>query len=148
MIGPLGFWNHWVGPWCHLEWDRTTYLQCFRMLLERSGAPVAPLRYGMTLLHEVVTMRGHVTDAERVAFAAAALDAGAPAGLRDDTLKSTPLGWASRCGREELVRLFLDRGIDPVERDAEPWATPLAWAEKKGHTGIVSLLRDAVTAYR
>jgi hypothetical protein len=30
------------------------------------------------------------------------------------------------------VRLFLHRGVDPVEADAERWATPLAWAEKKG----------------
>ncbi len=50
--------------------------------------------------------------------------------------------------RDELVRLFLDRGADPVERDAEPWATPLAWAEKKGHSRIVSLLRDAATSNR
>ena len=148
LIGPLGFWNHWIGPWCHLEWDRTTYLQCFKMLLDRSGPPVAPLRYGVTLLHEVVTMREHVTADERMAFAMAALDAGAPTDVRDDTLKSTPLGWASRWGREELVRLFLGRGADPVERDAEPWATPLAWAEKKGHVRIVSLLRDAAASSR
>jgi ankyrin repeat protein len=88
------------------------------------------------------------TDDERLAFAIAALDAGAPTGLRDATLMSTPLGWASRWGREDLVRLFLDRGADPVERDAEPWATPLAWAEKKSHARIVSLLRDAASSNR
>ncbi len=63
--------------------------------------------------------------------------------LRDDLLKSTPPGWACRWGREELVRLFLDRGADPVEADAEPWATPLAWAEKKGHDRVLALLKSA-----
>jgi ankyrin repeat protein len=77
-----------------------------------------------------------------VAFARAALDAGARMDLRDDLLKSTPLGWASRWGREELVRLFLDRGSDSVEADSEPWATPLAWAEKKAHDGIAAMLRE------
>jgi hypothetical protein len=44
-----------------------------------------------------------------------------------------------------LVKLFLDRGADPVEADAEPWATPLAWAKKNGHSEIEDLLRRAGT---
>jgi ankyrin repeat protein len=59
--------------------------------------------------------------------------------LRDALLKSTPLGWACRWGRTEIVKLFLARGADPVEADAEPWATPTAWAEKKRHPEIVKL---------
>jgi ankyrin repeat protein len=63
---------------------------------------------------------------------------------RDQVLKSTPLGWACRWGRIELVQLYLDRGADPVEADAEPWATPLAWATKHGHREIVELLRTHI----
>jgi ankyrin repeat protein len=140
---PLGFWNHWIGPWCHHEWDRTTYLTCFKMILERCGPPIGPSRFGTTILHEVVTMGDHVTPEERVAFATAALDAGARMDARDDLLKSTPLGWSCRWGREELVRAFLQRGADPVEADAEPWATPLAWARKKGYADIEATLRQA-----
>ena len=137
LKGPLGFWNHWIGPWCHLEWDRSTYLTCFQMILERCGAPNQRLRLGTTILHEIVTMGDHVTPGERMAFATAALDAGARTDLRDDLLKSTPLGWACRWGRDELVRLFLLRGSDPVEPDAEPWATPRAWAGKMGHAAVI-----------
>jgi ankyrin repeat protein len=143
LLAPLGFWNHWIGPWCHPEWDRTGYLEIFKMILERSGPPNAPLRNGATILHEIVTTGDHVTDEERVAFATAALDAGARLDLRDDILKSTPLGWACRWGREELARLFLARGADPVEQDAEPWARPLAWAEKKGYHAIATILRGS-----
>ena len=143
LTAPLGFWNHWIGPWCHPEWDRSTYLTCFTMILERVGPPNRQLRFGTTLLHEIVTMGDHVAPGEKVAFATAALDAGARIDQRDDLLKSTPLGWACRWGREEFVRLFLGRGADPVEADAEPWATPLAWAEKKGHTAIIAMLRQA-----
>ena len=139
---PLEFWNHWIGPWRHHEWDRSTYLTCFRMILERCGPPNRRHRFGTTILHEIVTMGDHVTAEERAAFATAALDAEARLDLRDDLLKSTPLGWACRWGREELVRLFLERGADPVEADAEPWATPLAWAEKKGHDGVIAILRE------
>ncbi|MBK5294607.1 MAG: ankyrin repeat domain-containing protein [Acidobacteriia bacterium] len=144
LARPLEFWNYWIGPWCHHEWDRTTYLACFKMIMERIGPPNRQHRFGLTLLHEIVTMGDHVTNQERVAFAVAALDAGAPMDLRDDLLKSTPLGWACRWGREELVHLFLDRGADSLEleADAEPWATPLAGAEKKGHDGIVAMLRE------
>jgi len=62
---------------------------------------------------------------------------------RDDLLKSTPLGWACRWGREELVRFFLERGADPVEPDAESWAPPLAWAQKKGHHNFATIVRQS-----
>ncbi len=142
LAGPLEFWNHWIGPWCHPEWDRSTYLTCFTMILERCGPADRQGRFGTTLLHFIVRMGTHVTADERVAFAAAALDAGARLNRRDELLKSTPLGWACRWGCEELVRLFLARGADPVEADAEPWATPRAWAAKKGHASIAALLRS------
>lgn len=146
LQAPLGFWNHWIGPWCHPEWDRSTYLTCFKMILARCGPPNARLRGGATILHQIAVMGDHVTPEERVAFATAAIEAGARLDLRDDLLQSTPLGWACRWGREELVRCFLDRGADPVEPDAHSWATPLAWAEKKGFHGIVTILRQSVRA--
>jgi ankyrin repeat protein len=144
LQAPLGFWNHWTGPWCHREWDRGTYLTCFQMLLERSGPPNAPLTCGATILHQIVVMGDHVTADERTAFATAALDAGARLDLRDDLLMSTPLGWACRWGREPLVRLFLDRGANALEPDAEPWATPTAWAQKMNHHHVVAQLREHI----
>jgi ankyrin repeat protein len=78
---------------------------------------------------------------QRVAFAAAMLDHGARLDMRDNLLKSTPLGWAARWGELALVKLFLERGADPIEADAEPWATPLAWAAKMGHHEIEGYLR-------
>ena len=70
------------------------------------------------------------------------LDAGAPLNVRDEWFKSTPLGWACRYGRVELVKLYLERGADPVEADAEPWASPLAWAERVDREDILTLLRS------
>ena len=95
----------------------------------------------MTILHSVAGARGHVTEEDRVAFATALLQAGARLDLRDRLLASTPLGWACRWGRTELVRLFLAHGADSVEADAEPWATPLAWAQKMGHSHVLEVLR-------
>ena len=80
--------------------------------------------------------------AEAVAFASLLLDSGARMDLRDDLLKSTPLGWACRWGRVEIVRLLLARGADPIERHAEQWATPRAWAEKRGHRDVLALLPE------
>jgi ankyrin repeat protein len=123
--------------------ERERYFTCFRLMLERAGPDVRG-PYGRTILHDVMGgwPRGSSPwSAERVALATMLLDAGARLDVRDDLLRSTPLGWASRWGRTELVRLLLDRGADPVERDAEPWARPLAWAEKGGHTGIAAMLR-------
>jgi ankyrin repeat protein len=145
---PLRIWNHGSGHWAKHEWDRTTYRTCFRMILERCDPNIRGrldeyAQFGLTILHSVAGSREHVTPEERMAFANALLDAGARLDVRDHLLKSTPLGWASRWGRVELVRLLLERGADPLEADAEPWATPLAWASKKGHAEIEADLRYA-----
>ena len=75
-----------------------------------------------------------------MAFAVTLLEAGARTDVRDDLLKSTPLGWACRWGRVPIVEELLRRGVDPIEPDAESWATPRAWAEKMRHHEIVAML--------
>ena len=97
-------------------------------------------RYGQTVLHFTAAHHGQLADEDRARFASMLLDAGARMDLRDDLLKSTPLGWACRWGRFALAKLLLHRGADPTEPDAETWAHPLAWAEKMGHAAIVDLL--------
>lgn len=139
----LEFWNHGNGPWCHLEWDRSGYLECFRRLLARLGPPVHAPRFGITLLHAIVAMGGHIRSTERVEFAQAALQAGARLNARDELFLSTPLGWACRYGRRELVVCFLRQGADPVEASAEPWAAPGVWAHKKGNREITAVLAAA-----
>lgn len=83
-----------------------------------------------------------VTDEEAAAFAGVLLDAGARTDVRDDLLKSTPLGWACRWGRIGVARALLARGAKAVEPDAEPWAQPGSWAEKMGHAEIAGTLAD------
>jgi ankyrin repeat protein len=138
---PLRLWQHGSRE----DWDRSTHLVCFRLLLERcdpnlQGRMDPPQPFGLTILHSVAGSREHVTAEERVAFATMLLDAGAKLDIRDYLLKSTPLGWACRWGRIELVELMIARGADPVENDAEPWATPRAWGEKMGRREVLELL--------
>jgi ankyrin repeat protein len=119
---------------------------CFRLLVDRCdpnlrGRPTDDGQFGLTTLHNIVA-RGNMTPEQRVVFAEAILDRGARLDIRDNLLKSTPLGWACRWGQLALVKLFLDRGADPIEADAEPWATPMAWAAKHGHQDILAYLRD------
>ena len=122
--------------------DRPRHLEAFRLVLERAH-PDIPSRLNATLLHHIAASRGGLTAADRVTYATVVLDAGARLDLRDAMLKSTPLGWACRWGRIELVKLLLARGADPVERDAEPWATPKAWAEKRGYGDVLRTLTEA-----
>ena len=83
---------------------------------------------------------------ERVAQATILLDAGAKLSARHEFHKTTALGHACRWGAIELVKLYLERGADPVEADAEPWARPrarpLALAEKYGHANVATTLRE------
>lgn len=140
-IQPLYFWHH--IPWLYAgnkEFDRGTYLTCFKLILKRCEPNVIG-SFGRTPLHEVAAMYDHITEDETAGFAEALLNAGAKVGSRDDLLKSTALGWACRWGRVRVARLMLEYGADPLEADVEPWARPRAWAEKRGHAEIVELLR-------
>jgi hypothetical protein len=140
---PRWHWNLMRPLGTHAESARDRYLKCFQLIVARAGAN-APGPYGRTILHDVCGDWPHEasTADERVALATLVLDAGARLDVRDDLLKSTPLGWACRWGRLELVKLFLERGADPVETDAESWATPGAWAEKMKHDTVVAALRE------
>jgi ankyrin repeat protein len=111
-----------------------------RLILQHGVDPDVAADDGYTTLHHLATdaFVGH----DRIGLATMLLDAGASLSRRDPLLKSTPLGWACRWGRMDLVQLYLARGADWKEADAEPWATPLAWATKIGHREIVALLRS------
>jgi ankyrin repeat protein len=86
--------------------------------------------------------RGGLDGAIRARFAAMLIEHGARLDLRDDLLKSTPLGWACRWGRLEMAGLLIARGASVEESDAEPWARPIAWAKKMNHSNLLSLLHD------
>lgn len=126
-----------LGP----ESDRARHLEAFKLALDRCNPDVRNPQ-GMTLLHQITAARGGLTADDRIVYATTLLDAGARLDVRDHLLDSTPLGWACRWGRIELVRLFLERGADPIEADAKPWATPTAWARKKHHDDALSELQE------
>jgi ankyrin repeat protein len=116
----------------------TPYFTCMELLLAHRVDPNVGRR-GATVLH-FVAARGTLSETARVRFAAMLIDRGARLDVRDDLLRSTPLGWACRWGRMEMVKLLLARGADAEEADAERWATPLAWAAKMGHAEIVKVI--------
>ena len=135
------FWMLWRPLPGHQDLDETEQADSratFKLILERCDPNLRAPESGQTMLHEVIA-RDHGVG---VALATMLLDAGARTDIRDEFLKSTPLGWACRWGRVELVTLLLARGADPIEREAEAWATPLAWAERHQHAGIASILRQ------
>ncbi len=113
-----------------------------KLILDHRVDPDVRGGEGYTVLHYLASDYCRASNDERVMRATMLLDAGASLTIRDSLLKSTPLGWACRWGRIDLVRLYLERGADGLEADAEPWATPLAWATKRGHHEIVELLRS------
>ena len=109
----------------------------------KHGVDPNVLRFGQAPLHFAAAHHGPISDADRAKFAGMLLDYGARLDLRDDLLKSTPLGWACRWGRTLLARTLIDRGAPVDEPDAEAWAAPLAWAEKRKHAELLAMLRSA-----
>ena len=140
---PRWFWMLWRPLPGHEDLNETEQADCretFQLILARCDPNLQTERSGQTMLHEVIARDHNVG----VALAKLLLDAGARTDLRDNFLKSTPLGWACRWGRVQLVRLLIDHGADPVEADAEPWATPRAWASKMQRPEILALLDRAM----
>ncbi|HWF07880.1 MAG TPA: ankyrin repeat domain-containing protein [Bryobacteraceae bacterium] len=136
LAAPLSFWHH--IPWLYAgnkDFDRESYLECFRLILSACDVNVAG-GFGRTILHEIAAMGDWITEPEVAAFGRAALDAGARFDRRDEILNSTPLGWACRWGRIQFVKLLLEHRADPEENNAEAWARPRSWARKMGHHEI------------
>ncbi len=112
-------------------------------LLLKHGVDPNVARFGQTVLHFIAAYRGDINDADRARFAEMLIGHGARVDLRDDLLKSTPLGWACRWGRTKLAQAFIAHGAVIDETDAEPWATPKAWAGKMQHPEILKVLQNA-----
>jgi ankyrin repeat protein len=117
------------------------HFACLAALLKHGIEPNVA-RYGQTAVHFAAAYRGPVGEEDRARFASLLLDYGARLDIRDDLLRSTPLGWACRWGRQKLTELLIARGAPIDEPDAEPWATPEAWAEKMKQEAILTLLRE------
>jgi ankyrin repeat protein len=121
------------------------FFGCMAALL-RHGINPDVARFGQTVLHFTAARHSGLSGADRARFASMLLDAGARLDARDELLKSTPLGWACRWGRKELVELLIARGAPVDEPGAEAWAQPKAWAEKMKHEDILALLRASTPA--
>ena len=75
--------------------DRAGHFACIAVLLKHGVDPNIK-RFGQTALHFAAAYNGDVSDDDRARFAGMLLDHGASLTVRDDLLKSTPLGWACR----------------------------------------------------
>lgn len=146
IFKPLDQTNHAPYSQRPQAFDRSTYPECLRLLLSHGANVNAVDTRGCSLMHHIAA-RGEcwgvkvMTEPERLEFARIALEFTPDMSGRDNLLKSTPLGWACRWGRLELVELLLSHGVSTEEPDAEPWATPLAWATKMNHPKMAALLQ-------
>jgi len=66
---------------------------------------------------------------------------GADINVRDGELCSTPLGYAAKYNRLEMVKFLLENGAKLSLPDDAAWSTPLAWAVRRGHTEVAEVLR-------
>jgi ankyrin repeat protein len=117
------------------------HFACMELLLRHGIHPDVVTSLGQTVLHFLAAWHGEIDEAERARFAGMLLDYGASLKVRDEMLWSTPLAWACRWGRREMVEVLIARGAAVDEPDAAPWATPVAWAEKMGHADLLAVLR-------
>jgi ankyrin repeat protein len=70
------------------------------------------------------------------------LQHGADVNALDEELYTTPLGYAAKAGKINMVQFLLKKGADPLLPQGHPWSTPLLWAQRRGHTEIAELLQS------
>lgn len=126
-------WSCWFTPLMHsLRYARPNY-EMASMLMDYGVTANDANGMGMTVLHILVSLG-------TPAAVSWILDRGADINRRDNEFNSTPLAWAARVGREEMIELLLSRGALRTLPDDEPWSVPTAWARRRGHTDILKLL--------
>lgn len=89
---------------------------------------------GVTPLHVYAT-RGDIENATIF------LQHGADIDAVEEEFYTTPLGFAAKNNKEDMVDFLLKQGANPNKAGA-PWATPLAWATRRGHQNIIALLQQ------
>ena len=124
--------------------DTNGHFACMQSLLKHGVDPDIA-RFGQRVLHFTAGYHGNVSEQDRAQFTAMLVDHGACMKVRDDLLKSTPLGWACRWGRVKMAETLISRGAAIDEQNAEAWATPRAWANKARHEQILALLAKRST---
>ena len=119
-------------------WDS---VELARLLLEHGMDPDLPNWQQVRPLHHMAA-RGEIDKAELF------LEFGADPGAIDEEYRTTPLGWAARCGQTDFVRFLLrtKSAAGPKGDRSAPgppaWAQPIEWARRRGHMDIVALLND------
>ncbi len=120
------------------KWAKEYYFKRYEsavFLMEHGMNPNHMNWRHVTLLHDMA----HIGDIQKARLL---LDHGAAINSVDEEYCSTPLGFAARWGRREMVAFLLERGAD-ANKSGAPWATPLTWARKKGHADIEADLSQA-----
>jgi ankyrin repeat protein len=107
-------WACWYTPLMHsLRYAEPRY-EIAQLLLDHGVNANDTNGLGMAPLH-ILANEGTTSAANWL------LDRGADINLRDRDFESTPLAWAARAGREEMVRFLLSRGAKVTLADDEPW---------------------------
>ena len=126
-------WSCWFTPLMHsLRYARPNY-EMASMLMDHGVTTNDANGMGMSVLHILVSLG-------TPAAVSWILDRGADINRRDNEFDSTPLAWAARTGRAEMIELLLSRGALRKLPDDEPWSTPAAWARRRSLVDILKLL--------
>ena len=121
-----------------LKWGQFYYFEredIAAFLLDNGMNPNVMSWHHVRLLHDMA-QKGNIAKAELLIHHGAGID------HIDEEYQSTPLGFAAKWGRAEMVDFLLHKNADPNKSGA-PWSSPLAWARKKGHAEIERLLLNA-----
>ena len=104
-----------------------------KFLFQRGMDPNFRNWLGITPLHRFAE-RGDIHNAGLF------IEHGADIDAIDEQHCTTPLGWAAKAGKTEMVQFLLIKGANPRLPADKPWALPRAWAEKRGHEAVIAQL--------
>lgn len=106
-----------------------------KLLFDHGMTATLPDWLGATALHRFA-QSGDLANARLFLSHGARLEA------RDADLQTTPLGWAARAGKSEMVHWLLSQGAHTRLRNAPDWAQPARLAAWQGHSALAELLKE------
>lgn len=121
-----------------IECDHDKRYSLLQLLFNHGMNPDHTDWLGVTALHDFAK-KGDISNAKIF------IEHGASVNLIDEEFCTSPLGYAAKYNKAEMVEFLLQNGATPDLNEIPEWAKPLTLAKRNGNEKVVEMLSQAIS---